>query len=64
MKHLILKCSDGTEKTIDVGMGIQPLFSFLKEYDVETIVVGETGEVGEVHWEKQFNSVTVMPSHH
>lgn len=63
MKHVILKYSDGTENTVDVEMGIQHLFSLLKEYDVETIIIGETGKLGEVHWEKQFNSATVMPSH-
>lgn len=43
-------------------LGVEGFIHAIRTGKVETIVVGEVNEAGEVLWEKQFSEVTVLPS--
>lgn len=61
---LILKMEDGTTEDFGRGDFIGQLVRAVRDNKVETIIVGDVskGRVRQVLWEKQFQSVVVVPS--
>jgi muramoyltetrapeptide carboxypeptidase LdcA involved in peptidoglycan recycling len=59
---LILLMEDGTSKAFGIADTIQSVIRSVNLNAVKTIVFGEVNTSGKVVWEKQFETVDVLPS--
>ncbi len=61
MKTIIMT-ENGEMLAFGENHSIVGMMRYIKDNDVEVIVIGEVDGAGNIVWEKQFKPVTVMPA--